>query len=165
MKRIALTIAAALLCCTAALAQRTLGTDDIRSEELVGTWSRPVAVAVYSEASQQADADAENVTSQIEAAINDVIERMGVGAVIVEFKADGTVTGSTENNTSEGKYTVSGSTLTISAGKMSFPVNAKLEGDKLQLLYPIGNFPKQITKHFLGFDPEGLYLGAELERQ
>ncbi|MCD8265961.1 MAG: DUF4923 family protein [Prevotellaceae bacterium] len=165
MKRKALTITAALLCCTAALAQHTLGTDDISADELVGTWSRPVAVAVYSGASQQAAADADNVTGQIEAAVNDVIERMGVGAVVVEFRADGTVTGSTENNTSEGNYTVSGSTLTVSAGKMSFSVNAKLTGDKLQLLYPLSSFPKQITKYFLGFDPEGLYLGAELERQ
>ncbi len=159
MKHQALTLALALTASALSLTAHSQTTASPTPSDLAGTWTHPAGVALYADPGQ-------GDTAPIVEAINDVVQRMHLTEMQVEFTADGRLTASSpEGSPVEGTYTIEGSTLSVTAQGDTYTIQATLADGRLRLLYPLSSFPRQISKRFLGFDPQGLSLGLEFQKQ
>lgn len=113
-----------------------IGNKEVSAASLVGTWSyTEPAIAFQSEniANQVGGALA---AAQAEKKLGSALSKYGVvaGKVQLTFKEDGTYTCTIGKRTISGKYTISGSTLSLTkTGIKSVKANVKLTGNELQL--------------------------------
>ncbi len=145
--------------------KNVVGNKEVSQKQLVGTWGDPTGVAAYETEELLEQAGGKQTADAIGAGINEVMTRMGVNDVTVEFLADGTITATSPSGKVEGTYTVEGSTLTVTANGTDFQITANVHGKKLQLFYPVSRMPQQVLQYFMHQGLEGLFLGVELKRQ
>ncbi len=148
-----------------AVSGNVLGNASVSAKQLAGVWGDASGIAAYGTKELLEQAGGKQATDAIGNGIDDVMSRMGVREVVVEFAEDGTMSASSPSGKVEGIYTVDGSVITITVDGTEFAINANVSGKRLRLFYPVARMPQQILQYFTSHSTEGLYLGVELKRQ
>ena len=103
----------------------------------MGTWSYQEPSLVFESNSFVNQVGAAALSKQAEKSAVAYLSKMGVttGTLQVAFKSNGHYTASLKGRSISGTYQVNGATLTLVApqGVVSVPVNAKIQGNQLQL--------------------------------
>ena len=114
-----------------------IGTQTVTAHQLVGTWSYQEPSLVFESNSFVNQVGAAALSKQAEKSAVAYLSKMGVtaGTLQVAFKSNGHYTASLKGRSISGTYQVNGATLTLVApqGVVSVPVNAKIQGNQLQL--------------------------------
>ncbi len=172
MRKTILTFAVAMLaiCANAAVAtpehgDEVLSPQDLKAENVYGTWTDPVGIAAYATEEQLEAAGGKATTDEISEGMGRMMETMGGGNdFVLVLTADGIMEANLMGRIVGGSYSVAGSTITFTAEghTLSMEANVDEKEKKLKLFYPVSAIPEQMSQFFTRYNTDGLYLGVEL---
>lgn len=113
-----------------------IGKKEISQNSLIGTWSYDSPVLVMESENVLNKIGGNIIASKGEQYMNKALARFGMtkGKVAITFKNDNTYTCTIGRRTVSGKYSISGSTVTLyKLNYKTLTANAKLSGNSLQL--------------------------------
>ncbi len=139
-----------------------LDNQDLKAEEVYGTWTGPVGIAAYGSQEALEAAGGKATTDEIAEGMNRMIASMGGSDFVLVLTADSIMEANIMGRMVGGTYAVDGSTITFSAEGQTLSIVANMEGKKLRLFYPVSAIPEQMSQYFTRYNIDELYLGVEL---